>query len=151
MPTKFSVFFISSLLSLTFVNAQGAIPPDFKCSDCILVILKPEKKSTVPAFEKNVKKYFNKYYSGKYEIATAKELETESRFQDKKIYKFSLKYNVNDNIDVKPGTSDQFINHNVRLCVYDRESEKPYPCFAAGRSSAESVMRVAKMLGATYK
>jgi hypothetical protein len=150
MATKFLIVFIASLLSVTFVNAQ-AIPPDFNCSDCILVIIKPEKKNTIPNFERNVKRQFSKYYSGKYEMATAREVETESRFQDKKIYKFSLEHNVNDDLRAKPGTSDTYISHNVRLCVYDRESDKQYPCFASGRNSVESIQRVAKMLGANNK
>ena len=150
MPTKFLTVFISAMLSLTLVNAQ-AIPPDYKCAECILIVIKPEKKNTVPNFERNVRRQFDKHYSGKYEIATAKEVETESRFQDKKIYKFSLKYNVNDNIAVRPGTTNTYISHNVRLCVFDRTTEKQYPCFAEGRNSVESIQRVAKMLGANNK
>jgi hypothetical protein len=154
MPNKFFIVFISSLLSFTFVNAQGAIPPDFKCPDCILLIIKPESNKTVPGFEKHVEKQFKKYYSGKFEIVTAKELDTESRFQDKKIHKFTLNQKLRYESRMIPGADNRMrevTKTYIRFHVYDRETGTEYPSFAEGRTGNESVERTAKMLEGTYK
>jgi len=130
---------------------QGAIPPDFKCQDCILVVIDPDEHG----FRKGIEKQFKKYYTGKYEIVTAKKLETDSRFQDKKIYKFRLNNEIREYTQMVPdavrGGMKESTRYQIRFCVYDRESEKQYPCFAEGRSSAESIERTAKMLDGANK
>jgi hypothetical protein len=158
MPTKLLLtFFASMLLTLISADAQptvGAIPPDFKRLEHILIIIKPEKKSTLPGFEKNIDKHFKKYYTGKYEIATEKDAESESRFQDKKIYKFSLKYKIRDELVQRTGADGRMntaVQHHARFNFYDRESGTEYGSFAEGRSDAETLERIAKMLEGTYK
>jgi len=149
--------FTCTLLALTSADAQptvGAIPPDFNRQEGILIIIKPEKKSTLPGFEKNIDKHFKKYYTGKYEIATEKEVESESRFQDKKIYRFSLKYKIRDELVQRTGADGRMntaVQHHARFNFYDRESGTEYGSFAEGRSDAETLERIAKMLEGTYK
>jgi hypothetical protein len=149
--------FTCTLLALASADAQttvGAIPPDFKRDEGILIIIKPEKKSALPGFEKNIDKHFKKYYSGKYEIATEKEVESESRFQDKKIYKFSLKHEIRDELVQRTGADGRMktdVKHHARFNFYDRESGTEYGSFAEGRSDDETLERIAKMLEGTYK
>jgi len=150
------IVFISTLLTLTSINAQivdpGAIPPDFKRQEHILIIIKPENKKTIPGFEKFIDKHFKKHYTGKYEFATEKEAESESRFQDKKIYKFCLQHKIRSGFEQKtPGSAEQVWKDHLRYNFYDRESGKEYGSFAEGRSEAETIERIAKILEGTYK
>ena len=157
MPGKsLLIAFISTFFTLTSIDAQvidpGAVPSDFKRQEHILIILKPEDKNTMPGFEKFVDKHFKKHYTGKYEFATEKEVESESRFQDKKIYKFSLKHKIRSGFELKsPGSAEQVWKNHFRYNFYDRESGTEYGSFAEGRSEAETVERIAKILEGTYK
>ena len=153
MPVKLLfILSICTILNLT-VTAQnsggGPIPPDFKCPDCILVILDPESKRAVPNFEKHVEKQFKKYYSGKYEIATAKELETESRFQDKKIYRFTLNHKIR--YDKRSIGDKDVTKYYIRFYLQDRESGAEYPSFGEGRTGDDSLEKAAKSLEAANK
>lgn len=151
MLPKFFTAFISSFLLLSFVNGQSPIPPGYKCADGILVVIKPDKKSTIPNFETNIKRQFKKHYAGKYEIVTAKELETESRFQDKKTYRYSMNYQLKSDVAAKPGTTDTYISRRLRLRLTDRESGEEYRYFGEGRNTVESIQLTAKALGGTCK
>jgi len=159
MPGKsLLIVFISTFLTLTCIDAQvvdpGAVPPDFKRREHILIIIKPENKKTIPGFEKFVDKHFKKHYTGKYEFATEKEVESESRFQDKKIYKFSLRHKIRAEFAVRydaDGKSKTVLEQHARYNFYDRESGTEYGSFAEGRNEAETVERIAKILEGTYK
>jgi hypothetical protein len=162
MPSKLLLtVFISTFLNLTSIDAQvdeSPIPPEFKCPDCILVIVKPENEKEIPKFEKNVVKQFDKYYSGKYVLATLKELDTNSLYQDIKTYRFRLDYKTRSETRVSGGTDirgRQVLKESDKMYIsfflYDRESETAYRGLGEGRTGLESLELTAKALDKSYK
>ena len=148
MPTKFFIFLsISTIIGIDSLNAQdadkGPIPSDFTC-DGILIVVKPENKNTIPGYEKHVKKEFENY-KGKYVIATKKEIETNSLYQDKKIYRFILQLEWRQ---VMGGTDPKM---RMWFFLEDRERGKIYNGIGEKRTGKETLEHTVKMLNGNCK
>ena len=158
MPTKLLLAAcIGACLSITNINAQkiseGSIPPEYKCPDCVLVILKKADERATPDYNKNVEKQFKKYYTGKIEMVTAKELETDSKYQDKNIYRFVLNdktWNVDRRVMGADGRSRDFTKTYISFYLYDRLAEKGYPEILSAQSGLKTLERTAKALDERY-
>ena len=142
LPLLFCTF--STFTSLIAqVAVAGPVPASFTCEG-ILIIEKPQSKSTIPGYEKHVKKEFEDY-KGKYVIATKKEIETNSLYQDKKIYRFILHVEWRQ---VMGGTD---LKLRMWFFLEDRETGTTYNGIGEKRTGKETLEHTVKMLNANCK
>ena len=150
MPAKFIIFLsIGTFITLKSLNAQvadeGPIPATFTC-DGILIVEKPEGKNTVPGYENNIKKEFDKNYKGKYVLATKKEIETNSQYLDKKIYRFIL------HLKWYQDRGDPNLKMTIRFYLEDRETNTSYKTgIGEQRNGMVTYKHAVKMLNANCK
>ena len=164
MPTKLLLTaFIYLSFSFTKLHAQkvneGSIPAEFKCPDCILLIVKKENGEGIPGFNKHVEKIFKKQYSGKFEVVAAKDIDTNSLYKDKAIYRFILgdnSWSVSSKHSESIGPQDR--NHQytttatyISFHLYDRQLEKGYPEIGVWHYPVTTVEHTAKALDEKYK
>ena len=152
--------FICLCFNFTTLYAQKAneeaIPAEFKCPDCVLIILKKEK-SDDPKFNQNVEKGF-KNYSGKFEMVDSADLGTNSKYQDKKVYRFILKgyiYSMEYKNMVPRGQSGYrevtTTKRYLYFQLYDRELNKEYPAIVTWGNGLKTVEKTADALDKKYK
>jgi hypothetical protein len=148
MTAKLPFFvFIGVFLTLTSLNAQdadkGPIPKDFTCEGT-LIIEKPQYKSTIPGYEKRVKKGFEDY-KGKYVIATKEEIEIGNLYQDKKTYPYIL------HVEWRQVLGGQNIGLRMWFFLKNRETGNRYNGIGEKRTYKETVEHTVAMLNGNCK
>jgi hypothetical protein len=149
MPAKFIVIlFIGTFITLKSLNAQvadeGPIPAAFTCQG-ILIVEKPQSKNTVPGYENHIKKEFEKNYKGKYVLATKKDIETNSQYLDKKIYRFILHLKW---IQV---LGDPNLKQELIFYLEDRETNTTYNGIGENSNKPVTYKLLVKMLNGNCK
>ncbi|HEV8273577.1 MAG TPA: hypothetical protein VGQ04_19820 [Chitinophagaceae bacterium] len=139
--------FIGVFSSLTSINAQdvdnGPIPKDFTCEGT-LIVEKPKYKSTIPGYEKHVKKEFEDY-KGKYVIATKEEIETNDLYQDKKTYPFIL------HVEWRQVFGGQNIGLRMWFFLENREAGRRYNGIGEKQTFKETTEHTVRMLNGNCK
>jgi hypothetical protein len=138
--------FLGSVLILSFASCtsskinsnrinENAIPPEFKCQQCVLLVL---KRVNPGAINRYLEKSFSKNYTGKFEMVTPDQVDNEKKYQDKKIYRFIISDLVRTGGNkvetstisngLKTGTTVAYnYTYTMDFRLYDRLSEKDYP------------------------
>lgn len=114
--------------------SKAALPADFNCSGCILVIFKEEPKNNLYKFNEMVEKKLIGNYDGKSIFVTAADADTNSLYADKNIYRFVLDCDFFDvsGVMATPKTSggQKIMNYHstaLNFHLYDRLTKKGYP------------------------
>jgi hypothetical protein len=158
----------SSRLGSKKFNEQS-IPSQFKCSECILLIVERDKGNAINNY---IKKSFGKNYSGKFEMATRQEIESNPKYQDSKIYRFILSdktwtsggttaiTTVTQTISTGPNNSNASLagissstdfkynnSYSMDFIIYDRLEEKNYPSIGVSSNvPAKAINRTSVLL-----
>lgn len=151
---------------------EGAIPKDFNCKECVLLIIKRTQGRTI---NKYVEKSFTKNYSGKFEMVLSSELESNPKYKNKNIYRFIVSDQVvtggdkivtnkvtntttttNNNTAVNNSvSSSREIQYNYTYTmdfrVYDRLKEKGYGTLGVQSNvPAKAINRTSVLLNKAY-
>jgi len=153
MPAKFLIFLsISTFITLKPLKAQvadvGPVPAVFTCEG-ILVVEKFQNKTTIFGYEQAVKKKF-KDYKGNYVLATQKDIETDSLYQDKKTYRFFLHLKWDEVLEIAHG-SPRTAGKMRTFYLEDRETGKIYNSFREMRAGNETLETTVKALNGSCK
>ena len=140
------------------INSDG-IPPDFKCSGCILLIIKKDKGELPLNYNKYIEKNFKKDYSGEYEMVTWEDLDSNAKYQDKSIYKFVLSDQMQKDrtkTTLAKGFSggretSYTYSVGIKYQIYHREENKSYPNLGHFTNSAKAIKEVAEALDKKLK
>src|SRR4030095_13154236 len=120
-----------------FLCVGLSFPDDFKDPNCILLIQKRTSGINHRGINKYIRKSFKKHYGGKFEMASAEEIQNNPKYEDKKIYRFILTDQtwIGGNKVVTNMTSHSDIRYNYTYSMdfhlYARLMEKVYPQFGA--------------------
>ena len=166
------VFVFSLLLSFFMVACvsahvnpkridPAAFPPEFKDPDCVLLLQKRTHGINAKGMNNYLKKSFKKYYKGKYEMASLEEINSDPKYQDKKIYRYVLTdevwrnnqtvrttTTVTNGASTSSQTDFQYNNaYRIGYHLHDRLEEKPYPEIGVSSNvPAKAMKRVASVL-----
>ena len=158
----------SSRMSSNKFNKES-IPPQFKCAECILLIAERDKGKAINNYIRNS---FRKNYTGKFEMATQEEIESNPKYQDNKIYRFILSdrtwtsggttmvNKVTQNYTTGPNNSNPSLTgttsttdfkydykYSMDFNIYDRFEEKGYPSIGASSNvPAKAINRTSVLL-----
>lgn len=116
---------------------NDAFPPDFKCKECVLLVLKRTGGINPRGMNNYIAKSFKKNYTGKFEMVTSEELEKNDKYKDKNIYRFIVSDEVRTggNKSVTQTTSNGMVTGNtvqynytytMDFRIYDRLLGKGY-------------------------
>ena len=157
-----SFFVVCLFLNCAHVSAQKntdeeIIPATFKCTDCILLVIKPEdgdkrllSKKEYSAYSGLIEKQFGKNYDGKYVIVTEKELGVNPAYRDSIIYRFILDvkgHNANGSMPRADGMGTFNYSYTaLDIKLYDRQLSKAYQPFITKRTWPQAVETVVKTL-----
>lgn len=160
----------SSRLSSNKFNKES-IPSQFKCAECILLIVERDKGKG-KAISNYIRNSFRKNYSGKFEMATREEIESNPKYQDNKIYRFILSdrtwtsggttmiHKVTQTYTTGPNNSNPSLtgitattdfrydqSYSMDFKIYDRLEEKNYPSIGASSNvPAKAINRTSVLL-----
>lgn len=158
----------SSRLSSNKFNKES-IPSEFKCSECILLIVERTKGNAINNY---IKKSFKKNYTGKFEMASREEIERNPKYKDNKIYRFILSdrtwtsggttmvTKVTQTYTTGPNNSNASLtgitsttefqydqSYSMDFKIYDRLEEKNYPSIGASSNvPAKAINRTSVLL-----
>ena len=153
MRAKLLIFLsISTFITLRSLNAQvadpGPIPAVFTCEG-ILIIEQPPHKTSIYGYDKAVKKKFEDY-KGKYVLATEKDIQTDSLYQDKKTYKFILHLKWQEEVRLKDGRREIWGRMRY-FFLEDRETSNTYKGIGEKSNEKETFEHTVRMLNANCK
>jgi hypothetical protein len=146
-------------------SRERGIPDEFNCTGCILVILKKESDSNTDKREAKMNDRMNelfedkfiKNYDGKTVFVTEKELNTDTLYADKNVYRFFLlgtMYAVAGSIAVDRGNGPGTFNYTsaaLKLQFYDRLKGKWYGQLSNWPTWAKNMEKVAEALNKLLK
>ena len=134
-------FLTDSLISFLFISGftlsnpgasrvnEGSIPPEFGDPKYILLVQEREGGLNRKGMTNHLEKSFKKNYSGKFEMAVQEQINSDSKYQDKNLYRFALIWHItfttkwviiHDRRELKEVASFDFHLH-------DRLDDKAYP------------------------
>jgi hypothetical protein len=132
-----SVICLLSACTSSHVNAkrinQAAFPASFNDPNCILLIQKRTSGINARGMNNYLRRAFQKHYSGKFEMASYKEINNDPKYNDKKIYHFVLTDQVwssSQTIRTTTSTGTTFDYNNsysLDYRIHDRIEDKTYP------------------------
>ncbi len=137
---------------------SDAFPADFGKSEQILLVEKRTQGITKGQINRRVERSFKKSYSGKYEMASKEEIETNPKYADKNIYRYVVSdvvwasYNSSRTTTVKNGIPTQStINYQnayrLDYHLHDRLTDKNYPDMGVSSNSfPKAIKRVSAVL-----
>ena len=137
---------------------NSAFPPEFNCKECVLLVMKRSGGMNPNGINRYVENSFRKNYSGKYQMATHKEIDTDPKYQDKNIYRFIVSDEVNTGgnktttTTISNGmTTNKSVDYNYTYSmdfrIYDRLKEKSYPSLGvASNVPAKAINRTTVIL-----
>jgi len=139
------------------IQKEG-LPPDFNCTGCVLVVLKKEPGQNIHKMNEMVEKKLIKNYEGKSIFVTATDLDTNSLYADKNIYRFLLDgqlYSVGGSTPVtkangSPGTFN-YTSAALGFHLYDRLTKKGYPQISNWGPWAKNMEKIAEALNKLLK
>jgi hypothetical protein len=126
-----------------FLCVGLSFPDDFKDPNCILLIQKRTSGTNHRGINKYIRKSFKKHYGGKFEMASAEEIQNDPKYENKKIYRFLLTdqtWTGGNKVVTTPTNYSHTTSHSDILYNYtysmdfhlhDRLMEKVYPPFGA--------------------
>ena len=100
------MFITDSLISLLFISGftlsnpgasrvnEGSIPPEFGDPKYILLVQKREGGINPKGMTNYLEKSFKKNYSGKFEMVVQEQINSDSNYQDKNLYRFALMWHI---------------------------------------------------------
>jgi hypothetical protein len=152
-----SLFFISGFTlsnpSTSRVN-EGSIPPEFGDPKYILLVQKREGGLNPKGMTNYLEKSFKKNYSGKFEMAVQEQINSDSKYQDKNLYRFALIWHItfttrsvvtNGRREIKEVASFDFHLH-------DRLDDKAYPPLGvSSETPAKAMNRASDLLNEHLK
>ncbi|HUR66853.1 MAG TPA: hypothetical protein VMZ03_10955 [Chitinophagaceae bacterium] len=171
MPSKYLLCLATSLLFLSlfppsFVYSQkaneDAVPAEFKCTGCVLLIIEKDRKTPPFGFNKYVEKTFKKDYSGEFEIVTWKDIDTNTKYQDKSVYRFVLADRIDNSktpgmvatpnsVNGKDFQQQSTFSFSIQYKLYDRKEDKAYPSMGVYSNSAKAIKGAAELLDEKLK
>ena len=160
----FPILFICLLICSNAFSQKvwkDQIPPEFDtCQGCILVVFKKEADENKKLHNINeiMEKNFMKNYEGKYVFVTPKELDTNTLYADKNIYRFVLNcatYTVSQTQRVDKG-NNRTGEFNYKLAalkmqLWDRFQNKWYQQLSNWPSWPKNMEKVAEALNKLVK
>lgn len=141
-----SVFFSMLLLlsctttSITNSNISEQTPEGFSNPNLVLLIQKKSHRFGLNRKQILIDNSFRKYYTGKYEIVSPEELCMNSKYKDKKTYR----YIFHDEIIEAPAGSA--LNYTINYHLYDRIIDKKITVNIDYNLPAEAPDAIAKKL-----
>ena len=112
---------------------KDAFPPGFNDPNCVLLLQKRTSGMNHKGMNNYLNKYFKKYYSGKFEMASLEDITKDPKYQDKKIYRYLLTDEVwtsssTTRTTTSTGTSFEYNNaYRLGYHLYDLLEAKRYP------------------------
>ena len=133
-----------------------ALPPDYNCAGCVLVILKKEEDKNIHKYNEMVEKKLIKNYEGKSIFVTPTELDTNSMYADKNIYRFQLNgepYSIQGSSPRVTGGPGEFsyTKTALKFQFYDRLTTKGYPQMSNYASWPKTMEKIAEALNKLLK
>ena len=132
--------FSCSPLKVADSNLVDQAPEGFNNPDMVLMIQKKTNGIGQKRQNKNIAFSFNKYYSGKYEMASSEEICANLKYADKKIYRYIF------HEDIIEAPSGSVINYSISYHLYDRATEKKIELNVNSNMRLEAIDIVAKKL-----
>jgi len=137
---------------------NDAFPPEFKCSECILLVLKRTGGVNPKGINNYLEKSFRKNYTGKFEMVTPEEADNNEKYKDKNIYRFIVSDQVRTGGDkvvtkttsngIVTGNSIQYnYTYTMDFRIYDRLKDKGYASLGfASNVPTKSIKRISVLL-----
>lgn len=140
-----------------------AFPPDYGKAEQVLLVEKRTHGITKGQINRRVDRSFKKSYSGKYEMASKEEIETNPKYADKNIYRYVVSdvvwssYNSSRTTTIKNGIPTQTtINYQnayrLDYHLHDRLTNRNYPDMGVSSNSfPKAIKRVSVVLDKKLK
>ena len=134
---------------------KEALPPDYNCAGCVLVILKKEPKDNIHKINEMIEKRLIKNYEGKSVFITATELATDSLYKDENVYRFVLNgetYSVGGSMPRVDGRGTfNYTQTALNMHLYDRLTKKGYGQLSNWPSWPKNMEKIAEALNKLLK
>jgi nitrate reductase alpha subunit len=147
----------SSNINSNRIN-ESAFPPDFKCNECVLLVMKRVGGMNPGGMNNYIEKSFTKNYTGKFEMATSDQIENDPKYQNTKIYRFIVSDQVRTggskvttstiSNGITTGKDIQYnYTYTMDFRIYDRLMNKEYPSMGlASNVPAKAINRTSVLL-----
>jgi len=150
------LFFCSQVFSQKVF--KDALPPDFNCKGCVLVVLKKEPDQNIHKLNEMTEKKLIGNYDGQSIFVTATELATNSLYKDSTKYRFILNgepyaapgARIITKANGRPGDFNYTMTA-INFHFYDRLTKKGYPQLSNYPAWAKNMEKIAEALNKLLK
>ena len=143
----------SSHLNQSRIN-ENAFPAEFGEPQHVLLVQKLTRGINSKGMNNYLEKSFKKNYSGKFEMATEADIQTNNTYQDKNIYRFAVIF-VIDSYTTTSFSNGHSVQNRAYRCdmhLFDRLINKHYPSLGVSSNvPAKAVNRTSVLLNGRLK